>query len=144
MPKMTKTKKPSAGTGLTLLGSGTSPLPANPGLARLEVFANQNHDRDYEIQFDCPEFTALCPITGQPDFGHITIIYVPDKWCLESKSLKLYLGSFRNHGTFHEAVVNRVRDDIAAALKPRRLVVTGRFRPRGGISIRVTAEYVGS
>ncbi len=130
-------KKPS----LTYLGSGTTPLPASPDEARLEVFPNTHPDRDYEICFDCPEFTALCPVTGQPDFGHITIHYIPDRSCLESKSLKLYLGSFRNHGTFHEAVVNRIRDDLVRFVAPRRLTVSGDFKPRGGISIRVTATY---
>ncbi len=133
-------RKPS----LTLLGSGTTPLPASPDAARLEVFANTHPDRDYEISFDCPEFTALCPITGQPDFGHITITYIPDRRCLESKSLKLYLGSFRNQGAFHEAVINRIRDDIVKVTAPRRLTVTGQFKPRGGISIRVTAAYTAS
>lgn len=139
--KRLRPKKDARKPSLTYLGSGTTPLPASPDHARLEVFANTHPDRDYEIGFDCPEFTALCPITGQPDFGQITIVYIPDRYCLESKALKLYLGSFRNHGTFHEAVVNRIRDDIVKVVAPRRLTVTGNFRPRGGISIRVTATY---
>ncbi len=126
---------------LHLLGAGATELPASPDKARLEVFANRHLDRNYTVTFDCPEFTALCPITGQPDFGHITITYIPDRWCLESKSLKLYLGSFRNHGTFHEAVINRIRDDVVKSVSPRQLTVIGQFRPRGGIAIRVTAEY---
>ncbi len=128
---------------LTLLGAGSTVLPASPDNAYLEVFDNSHPDRDYEICFDCPEFTALCPITGQPDFGHITITYVPNQVCVESKSLKLYLGSFRNHGTFHEAVINRIRDDLVTVTSPRRLSVIGQFRPRGGIAIRVTADYTG-
>ncbi len=139
--KRPRPTKAAAKPSLTLLGSGTTPLPASPDAARLEVFPNTHPDRDYEISFDCPEFTALCPITGQPDFGHITITYIPDRYCLESKALKLYLASFRNHGTFHEAVVNRIRDDIVNASAPRRLTVIGQFNPRGGIAIRVTATY---
>jgi 7-cyano-7-deazaguanine reductase len=124
---------------LTLLGKGATDYPDSPDKAVLEAFANEHPDRDYWITFDCPEFTALCPITGQPDFGHITIRYIPDKQCLESKSLKLYLFSFRNHGTFHEAVVNRILDDIVTAIHPRQIKVTGEFRPRGGIAITVEA-----
>ncbi len=143
MPGQKKGTRRKSKPPLTILGAGTTVLPASPDKARLEVFSNDHTDRDYEVRFDCPEFTALCPITGQPDFGRITIVYVPARHCLESKSLKLYLGAYRNHGAFHEAVVNRIRDDIVAACTPRRLTVTGQFRPRGGISIRVTAEWTG-
>lgn len=110
-------------------------------MARIETFPNRHPDRDYTIRFDCPEFTSLCPITGQPDFARITIEYVPDQLCIESKSLKLYLGSFRNEGSFAEAITNRIRDDLAAACKPRRLTVTADFTPRGGIAICVKATY---
>jgi 7-cyano-7-deazaguanine reductase len=127
-------------TGLTQLGRKT-PLPASPGRARLESFPNRHPDRDYTIRFDCPEFTSLCPITGQPDFGRIVIEYVPDRRCLESKSLKLYLGSFRNEGSFAESITNQIRDELARACQPRRLTVTAEFTPRGGIGIRVVAAY---
>lgn len=103
----------------------------------LETFPNPKTDRDYVIQFDCPEFTCLCPITGQPDFATIQIEYVPDKLCVELKSLKLYLWSFRDEGAFHEAVTNRIADDIVAAIVPRKLTVTGRFAVRGGITTNV-------
>ena len=127
--------------GLTLLRRNHAPIPRSPDKARLETFQNAYPKRDYGIHFECPEFTAICPVTGQPDFGTITIDYVPDRVCLESKSLKLYLFSFRNHGVFHEAAVNRILDDIIAVCRPRRLCVTGRFNPRGGIAITVTAEH---
>lgn len=126
---------------LTLLKRGATRYPAHPARARLEAFANSHPERDYWIEFDCPEFTAICPITGQPDFGHIRIRYVPDKRCLESKSLKLYLFAYRNHGAFHEDVVNRILDDVVKAIAPRRAVVKGEFRPRGGIAITVEAAY---
>jgi 7-cyano-7-deazaguanine reductase len=130
-----------ADSDLTLLEQGERNYPDSPDKARLEAFENTHPGRDYWIEFDSPEFTALCPITGQPDFGHITIRYIPDKRCLESKSLKLYLFSFRNHGAFHEAVVNRILDDLVAAIQPRRAVVKGVFRPRGGISITVETTH---
>ena len=126
---------------LTLLGSTRTAYPTSPDDARLETFPNANADRDYWITFDCPEFTALCPVTGQPDFGHLVIRYVPDQRCIESKSLKLYLFAYRNHHAFHEAVTNRILDDVVAACRPRRVVVVGNFNPRGGISINVEATY---
>ena len=107
----------------------------------LETFANPRPGRDYEINFDCPEFTCLCPRTGQPDFATIEIEYVPDQLCVELKSLKLYLWSFRNEGSFHEAVTNRILDDLVAALRPRRATVTGRFNVRGGITTTVVARH---
>lgn len=126
---------------LTLLGASRTPVPSSPEEAVLETFANTHPERDYVIRFDCPEFTSLCPLTGQPDFGHITIEYVADARCIESKALKIYLFSFRNHGSFHEEVTNRILDDLVAACAPRRAKVIGDFRPRGGIAIHVTAEY---
>jgi len=132
---------PAADGRLTLLKSGERNYPDHPDKARLEAFQNKYRDRDYWIELDCPEFTAICPVTGQPDFGHITIRYIPDRLCIESKSLKLYMFSFRNHGTFHEEVVNRIRDDIVKAVRPRKLEVRGSFNPRGGISIRVESCY---
>jgi 7-cyano-7-deazaguanine reductase len=107
----------------------------------LETFPNPNPERDYEIRFECPEFTCLCPMTGQPDFATIRIAYTPDRTCVELKSLKLYLWSFRNQGAFHEAATNRILDDLLTALKPRRCEVTGDFLIRGGIHTVVVARY---
>lgn len=115
-------------------------MPASPDAATLETFPNPYPDRDYTICFECPEFTSLCPVTGQPDFGKITIAYVPRKRCIESKSLKLFLGSFRNEGSFAESITNRIRDEIVKTCKPRKLTVTGDFTARGGIAIRVVAS----
>ena len=126
---------------LTILGKSKSKYPASPDEARLETFENKYSKRDYWISFDCPEFTSICPVTGQPDFGIITIRYIPDKKCIESKSLKLYLFSFRNSATFHEEAVNRILDDIVKACNPRKALVIGEFRPRGGIGINVEASY---
>jgi 7-cyano-7-deazaguanine reductase len=107
----------------------------------LETFPNPSPGRDYEIRFECPEFTCLCPMTGQPDFAVIGIEYVPDRLCVELKSLKLYLWSYRDEGAFHEAVTNRIADDLLAALAPRRLTVTGTFHVRGGISTQVVVRH---
>ena len=126
---------------LTLLKKNEANYPKSPSKAKLETFKNSHPQRDYWIEFDCPEFTSMCPITGQPDFGHISIQYVADELCLESKSLKLYLFSFRNHGAFHEEVVNRVLDDIVKAIQPREAIVLGEFNPRGGIAINVEASH---
>jgi len=108
---------------------------------QIETFPNPKPERDYEIRFDCPEFTCLCPMTGQPDFATIRIAYVPDKLCVELKSLKLYLWSYRGEGAFHEAVTNRILDDLVAALRPRRIEVTGDFLVRGGIHTVVVARH---
>jgi 7-cyano-7-deazaguanine reductase len=107
----------------------------------LETFPNPAADRDYEIAFDCPEFTCLCPLTGQPDFAHFTIRYTPDRACVELKSLKLYLWSFRNEGAFHEKVTNAICDDLVKACRPRRLTVLGKWYVRGGIGTDVTVTY---
>jgi 7-cyano-7-deazaguanine reductase len=107
----------------------------------LQVFPNPNPERDYEIAFDCPEFTCLCPLTGQPDFASFEIRYVPDELCVETKSLKLYLWSYRNEGAFHEKVTNTIADDIVKAISPRQLVVEGNFFVRGGISTLVTVRH---
>lgn len=107
----------------------------------LDWFPNPEPSRDYEIRFDCPEFTCLCPKTGQPDFATFTIRYVPDERCVELKSLKLYLWSFRDEGHFHEAVTNRILDDLVAVTRPRRMTVVGDFYVRGGIRTVVTAEH---
>jgi len=115
-------------------------VPSRP-TRQLETFANPQPGRDYEISFECPEFTCVCPRTGQPDFATIRIIYVPDALCVELKSLKLYLWSFRDEGHFHEAVTNRILDDLVALLTPRRMTVTGDFNVRGGIHTVVTAKH---
>ena len=115
-------------------------MPSAPA-RQLETFKNPNPGRDYEIRFDCPEFTCLCPMTGQPDFATIRIAYTPGEKCVELKSLKLYLWSFRNEGAFHEAVTNRILDDLVAALRPRRIEVTGDFLVRGGIHTVVVARH---
>ncbi len=107
----------------------------------LERFDNPEPQRDYEIVFDCPEFTCLCPLTGQPDFARFEISYVPDRFCVESKSLKNYLWSFRNEGAFHEKVSNTIADDLVAALGPRRLTLTGHFNIRGGMSTVVVVTH---
>jgi 7-cyano-7-deazaguanine reductase len=107
----------------------------------LETFPNPSPGRDYEIRFEAPEFTCLCPKTGQPDFATIRIRYVPDELCVELKSLKLYLWSFRQEGHFHEAVTNRILDDLVAATHPRRMTVEGDFLVRGGIHTVVVASY---
>ena len=110
-------------------------------MATLETFQNRHPGRDYEIEIHCPEFTSVCPKTGQPDFGTLRIRYVPDKVCLELKSLKLYLFDYRNKGIFYEHVTNVILDDLVAALKPRSMTVEGDFNVRGGISTIVRASY---
>jgi 7-cyano-7-deazaguanine reductase len=115
------------------------PDHADSGL--LETFPNRFPGRDYQITFETEEFTSLCPKTGQPDFGSITITYVPGQSCIESKSLKLYLFSFRGEACFMETLTNTILDDLVAAVQPRRMMVTGNFRPRGGIAIVVEATY---
>ena len=128
-------------SSLTLLAASERNYPQSPDEARLETFQNLYADRDYVIEFDCPEYTSLCPVTGQPDFGHIVIRYIPDQKCIESKSLKLFLYSCRNASTFHEEAVNSILDAVVNACSPRAAEVVGKFRPRGGIAINVTARY---
>ena len=126
--------------GLKNLGKKTNyEFDYNPGV--LEKFENKHQENDYFIKFNCPEFTSLCPITGQPDFATIYISYIPDKYCVESKSLKLYLFSFRNHGDFHEDCVNIIMKDLIKLLNPRYIEVWGKFLPRGGLSIDPYANY---
>ena len=112
-----------------------------PQAQQLETFANPNPGRDYIIDIVCPEFTSLCPKTGQPDFGTITFTYTPAGSCVELKSLKLYLQRYRNQGAFYETVVNRLLDDFVAVCAPKRCTVVGAFTPRGGITTSVTCEY---
>ena len=119
---------------LNALGRRTD-VPAKYDPSVLEAFSNSHGDRDYWVTFTAPEFTTLCPKTGQPDFATLTIRYIPNKWLVESKSLKLYLFGFRSNGDFHEDVVNTIYDDLSKLLKPRYMEVIGKFAPRGGISI---------
>lgn len=107
----------------------------------LETFANPRPERDFEISMECAEFTCVCPRTGQPDFATIRIRYVPAELCVELKSLKLYLWSYRNEGAFHEAVINKILDDLVEACRPKTMTVIGDFNIRGGIHTTVTAEY---
>lgn len=127
--------------GLTLLKQNENQYPEVPRQGILECFTNRYSHRDYEITFECPEFTARCPVTNQPDFGRISVCYVPDQLCIESKSLKLYLFAYRNFNTFHEESVNRILEDIVAVCSPRRAEVKGVFNARGGISIQVSASW---
>jgi 7-cyano-7-deazaguanine reductase len=117
------------------------PAPDVPHRDQLKTFANHHPGRDYTIEIVCPEFTSVCPKTGQPDFGTITFTYTPDQLCVELKSLKLYLQRFRDQGIFYEHVVNRLLDDFVAACHPRRCQIRGAFTPRGGITTTVTCVY---
>ncbi|MBR4501089.1 MAG: NADPH-dependent 7-cyano-7-deazaguanine reductase QueF [Clostridia bacterium] len=120
---------------LTKLGSAKTDYPRDYDPTVLESFSNRHPENDYFVKFNCPEFTSLCPITGQPDYANIVISYVPDQRLVESKSLKIYMFSFRNHGDFHEDVVNRIMKDLIALLDPKYIEVWGKFLPRGGLSI---------
>ena len=115
-------------------------MPTSPS-KQIETIPNPRVDRDYEVAMECPEFTCLCPKTGQPDFATIRIRYVPGPLCIELKSLKLYLWSFRDEGAFHEDVINHILDDLVAACAPKRMSVIGNFNVRGGIHTTVTAEH---
>jgi 7-cyano-7-deazaguanine reductase len=126
---------------LTLLGRSEARLPGSPAEARLETFPNPAPRRNYRIHFETDDFTSVCPITGQPDFARIDIDYVPDRRCVESKSLKFYLASYRNERAFNEAVTNRILDDFVKACAPREAFVTAQFSARGGIALTVRAEY---
>src|SRR5204863_6863238 len=135
--KMAKRTKPAS---LTLLGKSEARLPASPSDARLETFPNPAK-RPYHIRFETADFTSLCPVTGQMDFAQITIEYIPAKLCVESKSLKFYLASYRNERAFNEAVANRILDDFVRACAPRYASVTAEFSARGGIALTVLAEF---
>ena len=132
---MKKKTQKSDLNGLTLLGRGSKPTK------KLETFPNHHPGRQYVVTLKTEEFTCVCPATGQPDFASLTIQYIPDKRIIESKSLKLYLWSYRDEGVFHEHVVNVILDDLASALKPRWCKITADFAVRGGISITIDAEY---
>ncbi|HBY15973.1 MAG TPA: NADPH-dependent 7-cyano-7-deazaguanine reductase QueF [Porphyromonadaceae bacterium] len=121
--------------GVSLLGNQGVKYPTDYDPSLLETFENKHPENEYVVTFDCPEFTTLCPKTGQPDFGHIYITYIPRVRMVESKSLKLYLFSFRNHGDFHEDCVNIIMKDLARLMDPKYIEVRGVFMPRGGISI---------
>lgn len=127
--------------GISLLGSKVNQYNFNYTPEVLETFENKHPDHDYFVKFNCPEFTSLCPITGQPDFGNVCISYVPSKRMVESKSLKLYLFSFRNHGDFHEDCMNIIMEDLIKLMDPKYIEVWGRFLPRGGISIDPYCNY---
>ena len=127
--------------GLKKLGSQETSYPSEYSAELLETFDNKHPDNDYFVKFNCPEFTSLCPITGQPDFATIYISYVPDIKMVESKSLKLYLFSFRNHGDFHEDFVNVIMKDLIRLMNPKYIEVWGKFLPRGGISIDPYCNY---
>ena len=127
--------------GVTLLGNQGVKYPVDYDPSLLETFINKHQDRDYLVCLDCPEFTTLCPKTGQPDFGHLYINYIPAVRMVESKSLKLYLFSFRNHGDFHEDCMNIIMKDLIALMDPKYIEVWGKFTPRGGISIDPYCNY---
>ena len=126
---------------ITLLGNQNTKYSTDYSPEVLEVFPNKHRDNDYFVKFNCPEFTSLCPITGQPDFAQIYISYIPDELMVESKSLKLYLFSFRNHGDFHEDCVNIIMKDLIKLMNPKFIEVWGKFLTRGGISIDPYCNY---
>ena len=128
-------------TRLSLLGRSEHRLPASPDEARLETFPNRTPGRNYTIHLSAPDFSSLCPVTGQPDAAHIEVIYIPDKQCIETKSWKFYLASYRNHAAFNEAIVNRILDDIVKACAPKQVIVRGKFAPRGGIQLTCEARH---
>lgn len=132
---------PSTESSLQLLGRSEHRLPASPDEARLETFPNRTPGRNYTIHLSAPDFASLCPVTGQPDSAHVEILYIPDERCVETKSLKFYLASYRNHAAFNEAIVNRILDDLVQACAPKQALVRGRFVPRGGIQLTCEARY---
>ncbi len=135
-----RTKKNAKYGSLKLLGRAVD-YPDAPSAKTLETFRNEYSTRRYSIRFECSEFTSMCPVTGQPDFASITIEYVPATLCIESKSLKFYLASYRNTRSFNEEIVNQILDDLITACRPRLAIVHGEFSARGGISISVDARY---
>ena len=135
---MAKRKRADA---FRLLGHTDVRLPSSPAEARLETFPNPAPKRNYHIHFETDDFTSVCPVTGQPDFARIDIDFVPDRLCVESKSLKFYLAAYRNEHAFNEAVTNRILDDFVKACSPREVTVTAQFSARGGIALTVRAKY---
>jgi 7-cyano-7-deazaguanine reductase len=134
-------KKKGKYDSLTLLGRPVSHYPSAPSAKTIETFPNEYTNRSYLIKFECADFTSLCPVTAQPDFAKITIEYVPAARCIETKSLKFYLSSYRNTRGFNEEIVNRILDDVVAACSPHEALVYGEFASRGGISLSVEASY---
>ena len=126
---------------LSLLGRSENRLPVEPDRATLETFPNRTPGRNYTIHLSAPEFSSICPVTGQPDSAHIEIYYIPDQICVETKSLKFYLASYRNHPAFNEAIVNGILDDLVAVCSPRQAVVRGKFGARGGIQLTCEARF---
>lgn len=126
---------------LTLLGRSEHRLPASPDEAVLETFPNRTPGRHYTIHLSAPDFSSVCPVTGQPDAAHIEILYIPNERCVETKSLKFYLASFRNYRAFNEAIVNRILDDLVEACEPHQAIVRGRFASRGGIQLTCEARH---
>lgn len=141
MSKASSSKKTPPRSSITLLGRSEHRLPASPDEAKLETFPNRTAARNYTIHLSAPDFASLCPVTGQPDSAHIEVIYIPDKLCIETKSWKFYLASYRNHAAFNEAIVNRILDDIVKACRPKQLIVRGKFAPRGGIQLTCEARH---
>jgi 7-cyano-7-deazaguanine reductase len=137
--RVSRTNKPN---GLTLLGRSETRIPKSPSEARLETFPNSAR-RDYSVHFETDDFTSLCPITGQADFARIEIDYVPAKLCIETKSLKFYLASYRNERAFNEEVTNHILDDFVRAVKPKEARIAAQFSARGGIALRVDASFDG-
>ncbi len=142
MTKNNKKSDPSK-RGLTLLGRTTAKSPTEPAVGILETFENLYQIREYTVEFECSDFTSLCPITGQPDFATVHIEYVPSEQCIETKSLKFYLSSYRATASFNEEIINRILDHLVAACDPRAMMVRGEFASRGGITVRVEAHYPG-
>ena len=137
-----KKNTPTETFGLKVLGSKAAYRFDSPDASMLEAFPNRHPERDYVVEFEHPEFTSLCPMTGQPDFAVIRVRYIPAAKCVESKSFKLYMAAYRNHGSFMESIVNKIADDLIAVLSPRRLTVEGFFNIRGGSRITVRVEHM--
>ena len=141
LPRVATNRVKKGVNGLKLLGRSETHYPTKPSADILETFPNRYPQRDYWIRFDCEDFTSLCPITGQPDFARLRIEYVPDARCVETKSLKFYLASFRNTASFNEEISNRIMEDLVTACEPRQILVHGEFAARGGISVTVDAAH---
>ncbi len=133
---MPKSKTPA----LKLLGQSEN-LPKSPSASILETFPNHNTARNYWIKLDCAEFSSLCPVTGQPDYAQLRIEYIPGERCVETKSLKFYLAAYRNTPAFNEEIINRIADDLASVCEPRKMLIHGKFSPRGGIGLTVEVSY---
>jgi 7-cyano-7-deazaguanine reductase len=137
----TSRKSSTPPPNLTLLGNPAAGVPSSPADAPIEVFPNPHPSRHYNIRIDCPDFTSLCPVTGQPDFAELTLEYIPNRSCIETKSLKLHLAAYRNVRAFNEDVINRLLQTLVTACQPRRMQLIGRFAARGGLALTVTAHH---